>query len=57
MIPQTVPDKTALFNPFNGHLEQLFGLIDIDDLGLPDIQRPFVWKDAKVRGGGPQSGW
>ena len=57
MIPQTVPDKTALFNPFNGHLEQLFGLIDIDDLSLPDIQRPFVWKDAKVRGGGPQSGW
>lgn len=49
MIPQQAPDKTALFNPFNGHLEQLFGLIDIGDLGLPDIQRPFVWKDAKVR--------
>jgi hypothetical protein len=43
------PQKTALFNPFNGHLEQLFGYIDIGDLGLPDIQRPFVWKDAKVR--------
>jgi hypothetical protein len=49
MIPQTAPDKTALFNPFNGHLEQLFGYIDIGDLGLPDIQRPFVWKDSKVR--------
>jgi hypothetical protein len=49
MIPQTAPEKTALFNPFNGHLEQLFGYIDIGDLGLPDIQRPFVWKDAKVR--------
>jgi hypothetical protein len=49
MTIQAAPDKTALFNPFNGHLEQLFGLIDIGDLGLPDIQRPFVWKDAKVR--------
>ena len=43
------PQKTALFNPLNGHLEQLFGYIDMGDLGLPDIQRPFVWKDAKVR--------
>jgi hypothetical protein len=49
MTAQTAPDKTALFNPFNGQLEQLFGYIDIGDLGLPDIQRPFVWKDAKVR--------
>ena len=43
------PQKTALFNPFNGHLEQLFSYIDMGDLGLPDIQRPFVWRDAKVR--------
>jgi len=49
MNAQTPPDKTALFNPFNGHLEQLFAYIDIGDLGLPDIQRPFVWKDSKVR--------
>jgi hypothetical protein len=47
--PATSPEMTALFNPFNGHLEQLFGYIDIGDLGLPDIQRPFVWKDSKVR--------
>lgn len=43
------PQQTALFNPLNGHLEQLFSYIDIGDLGLPDIQRPFVWRDAKVR--------
>ena len=43
------PQQTALFNPLNGHLEQLFSYIDMGDLGLPDIQRPFVWKDAKVR--------
>ncbi|MBI3413141.1 MAG: hypothetical protein HY051_03610 [Candidatus Aenigmarchaeota archaeon] len=39
-------DKTALFNPLSGHLEQLFGYID---LGLPDLQRPFVWSNSKVR--------
>lgn len=43
------PQTTALFNPLNGHLEQLFSYIDMGDMGLPDIQRPFVWKDAKVR--------
>src|ERR1035437_1449500 len=43
------PQKTALFNPINGHLEQLFSYIDLGDLGLPDIQRPFIWRDAKVR--------
>lgn len=49
MLMNETPQKTALFNPLNGHLEQLFGYIDMGDLGLPDIQRPFVWKDAKVR--------
>lgn len=43
------PQKTALFNPISGQLEQLFGYIDMGDLGLPDLQRPFVWKDIKVR--------
>ena len=46
---QNIPNKTALFNPFSGHLEQLFGYIDLGDLGLPDLQRPFVWKNSKVR--------
>lgn len=23
--------------------------LDIGDIGLPDIQRPFVWKNVKVR--------
>jgi hypothetical protein len=44
-----IPNKTALFNPLSGHLEQLFGYIDLGDLGLPDLQRPFVWKNSKVR--------
>ena len=44
-----IPDKTALFNPLSGHIEQLFGYIDLGDLGLPDLQRPFVWSNSKVR--------
>ena len=44
-----IPNKTALFNPLNGHIEQLFGYIDLGDLGLPDLQRPFVWKNYKIR--------
>ena len=30
-------------------LEALLSYIDIGDIGLPDIQRPFVWPNAKVR--------
>jgi len=41
--------QTALFNPLNGQIEQLFWYIDMWDLWLPDIQRPFVWSDSKVR--------
>ena len=30
-------------------LSNLLNYIDIGDIGLPDIQRPFVWSNAKVR--------
>jgi len=30
-------------------LNSLTKFIEIGDIGLPDIQRPFVWKNAKVR--------
>lgn len=30
-------------------LSGLLHYLDIGDIGLPDIQRPFVWKNAKVR--------
>ena len=30
-------------------LSSLLHFIDVGDIGLPDIQRPFVWKNAKVR--------
>jgi len=30
-------------------LSGLLHYLDIGDIGLPDIQRPFVWSNAKVR--------
>lgn len=30
-------------------LSNLLHYLDVGDIGLPDIQRPFVWKNAKVR--------
>ena len=30
-------------------LSGLLHYIEIGDIGLPDIQRPFVWSNAKVR--------
>jgi hypothetical protein len=30
-------------------LSALLHYVDIGDIGLPDIQRPFVWSNAKVR--------
>ena len=30
-------------------VNQLIEKIDTGELGLPELQRPFIWKDAKVR--------
>lgn len=30
-------------------VNQLIEKIDTGQLGLPELQRPFVWKDSKVR--------
>ena len=30
-------------------VNQLIEKIDTGELGLPELQRPFVWKDSKVR--------
>src|ERR687883_624464 len=37
------------FKKVDYDLSGLLHYIDIGDIGLPDIQRPFVWKAAKVR--------
>ena len=39
----------ALFSNTNLNVNQLIDQIDLGLLGLPELQRPFVWKDAKVR--------
>ena len=39
----------TLFKQVNYDLGGLVQYIDIGEIGLPDIQRPFVWKNAKVR--------
>ena len=39
----------TVFKKVDQPLSDLLSGIDNGDIGLPDIQRPFVWKNAKVR--------
>jgi len=39
----------TVFKQVNYTLGTLIGYVEIGNIGLPDIQRPFVWKNAKVR--------
>ena len=39
----------TVFNKVDYDLGSLIKAIHIGEIGLPDIQRPFVWKNAKVR--------
>ncbi len=41
--------STTLFKEVNYSLSVLLEDIDMGEIGLPDIQRPFVWKNTKVR--------
>ncbi len=40
---------SALFSTLSFQLGQLVTMIDDGSIGLPEIQRPFVWKKTKVR--------
>lgn len=40
---------STLFKEVGYSLSKLIDDIEMGDIGLPDIQRPFVWKNAKVR--------
>ncbi|MCE5973419.1 DUF262 domain-containing protein [Sinirhodobacter sp. WL0062] len=42
-------DLKTLFKRVEYDLEGLLHFIDLGDIALPDIQRPFVWTNAKVR--------
>lgn len=39
----------TVFNQVNYSVSTLIDSIDMGVIGLPDIQRPFIWKNAKVR--------
>lgn len=39
----------TLFKKVDYPLSQLIGDIEMGTIGLPDIQRPFVWKNIKIR--------
>jgi hypothetical protein len=39
----------TVFTQVNYNIASLVSNIDLGVIGLPDIQRPFVWKNAKVR--------
>lgn len=39
----------TLFKDVKYNLNSLIQNIDLGTIGLPGIQRPFVWKDTKVR--------
>ena len=39
----------TVFTKVDYDLNSLVKYIELGEIGLPDIQRPFVWKNAKVR--------
>ena len=41
--------NTTLFKEVGYALSTLISDIEMGEIGLPDIQRPFVWKNSKVR--------
>ena len=42
-------EMKTCFKKVDYDLSGLLHYIEIGDIGLPDIQRPFVWANAKVR--------
>jgi hypothetical protein len=47
--PMYLNNERTVFKRVDYDLAGLLHYIDIGDIGLPDIQRPFVWTSAKVR--------
>lgn len=41
--------NNQIFSRIDGAIETLIGYIETGDLALPDLQRPFVWGNNKVR--------
>lgn len=49
MVAMSGGDLRILFKKVDYTLDNLLTYIDMGDIGLPDIQRPFVWGASKVR--------
>src|SRR5262245_62905751 len=45
----SMSELKTCFKRVDYDLSNLLNYIEIGDIGLPDIQRPFVWSNAKVR--------
>lgn len=41
--------SATIFKQVNYDLSSLINYIELGEIGLPDIQRPFIWKNTKVR--------
>lgn len=41
--------SATVFADVHYRLQTLINMIEMGQLGLPDLQRPFVWKNAKIR--------
>ena len=39
----------SMFSTYSSHIAELLQKIESGEIALPDLQRPFVWEDAKVR--------
>lgn len=48
-LDRTMNELNTCFKRVDYTLDNLLHYIDIGDIGLPDIQRPFVWSNTKVR--------
>ena len=38
-----------MFSTYSSRVAELLQKIESGEIALPDLQRPFVWEDAKVR--------
>lgn len=48
-VQPVMSEMKTCFKRVDYDLSNLLHYLDIGDIGLPDIQRPFVWSNAKVR--------
>jgi uncharacterized protein with ParB-like and HNH nuclease domain len=49
MIAALTPMSTDLYSTVTYSLAGLIENIDSGEIGLPELQRPFVWNSTKVR--------